>query len=70
MKLSHRQVLALIGAIAMLVAGPVLLFRIRPLVGIAAAFGSGAIVLIVLAHLGVVAAVIAPLLLWRRRTRR
>ena len=70
MKLGHRQVLALIGVMAMLIAGPVLLYRIRPVVGIAAAFGSGAIALIVLAHLGVVAAVIAPFLLWRRRTRR
>jgi hypothetical protein len=70
LKLSHRQVLALIGVIAVLVAAPILLYRIRPVVGIAAAFGSGAIALIVLAHLGVIAAVIAPVVLWRRRTRR
>ena len=68
MKLGHRQVLALTGVMA-LIAGPFLLYRIRPVVGIAAAFGSGAIALIVLAHLGVVASVIAPFLLWRRRRR-
>ena len=70
MKFGHRQVLALIGVMAVLIAGPVLLSRSRPVAGIVAALGSGAIVLIVLAHVGVVAAVIAPFLLWRRRTRR
>src|SRR5215204_4657028 len=55
MKLGHRQVLALIGVLTMLIAGPVLLYSFRAVVGIAAAFGSGAIALIVLAHVGLVA---------------
>ena len=54
-------------AAAVLVAGPVLLYQIRPVTGITAAFGSGAIALIMLAHLGVLAAIVGPLVVWRWR---
>jgi hypothetical protein len=38
--------------------------------GITAAFGSAVIALIVFAHIGLLTAVIAPLVVWRRHMRR
>jgi len=50
---------------ATLIAASIWLYRIRPVAGIT--FGSAAVVLAVLAHLGIIAAVVAPLVAWRRR---
>ena len=47
------------------IAASIFLYRIRPLAGIS--FGSTAIALAVLAHLGILAAVVGPLVAWRRR---
>jgi hypothetical protein len=55
-------------AVAALIVAFIILYRLRPLAGIA--LGSGAILLVVLAHLGVFAAVLGPFLAWRRRNRR
>ena len=65
----HRRgyVLFLFGA-AMLILASTLLYRLRPLAGIT--FGSTAIALAVLAHLGVLAAVLGPFIAWRRRRKR
>jgi membrane protein implicated in regulation of membrane protease activity len=54
-------------AMVMLIAVSILLYRIRPLAGIT--FGSSAIALVVLAHLGVLAAIAGPVVAWRRRRR-
>jgi hypothetical protein len=58
----------LLFAVAALAVASIVLYKIRPLAGIT--FGSGAIVLAVLAHLGVLAAVVGPFVAWRRRPRR
>jgi hypothetical protein len=62
-----RRFVLFLSAAAMLMLASILLYRIRPLAGIT--FGSTAIALAVLAHLGVLAAVIGPLVAWRRRRR-
>ena len=68
MSSGHRRgYVALFFAMVTLIVVSVLLYRIRPLGGIA--FGSSAIALVVLSHLGVLAAVVAPLVMWRRRRR-
>jgi hypothetical protein len=51
-----------------LIGASLLLYRVRPLAGIT--FGSGAIILVVLAHVGALAAVAGPFIAWRRRRRR
>jgi hypothetical protein len=51
-----------------LIGASIFLYRVRPLAGITV--GSGALLLVVLAHLGVLAAVIGPFVAWRRRRRR
>jgi len=63
----HRSVV-LVFAAAMLILASIFLYRIRPLAGVA--LGSTAIALAVLAHLGILAVVVGPLLVWRRRRRR
>jgi len=68
MNSAHHRRYVVLAAAATLIAASVFLYRIRPLAGIT--FGSGAIVLAVLAHLGVLAAVVGPLVAWRRRRRR
>jgi hypothetical protein len=45
------------------------LYRVRPNAGLMAAAGSGAIGLIVIVHLGVLAAAVGAYLTWRRRRR-
>jgi hypothetical protein len=57
-------------AILLLLAAPILLYLVSPVARITAAFGSGAIVMIVLAHFGVFAVVLAPFLWWHRRSGR
>ena len=51
-----------------LVGASILLYRVRPLAGIT--LGSGVIILVVLAHVGVLAAVVGPFIAWRRRRQR
>jgi len=63
----HRGYVVVVSVAAMMIFASILLYRSRPLAGIT--LGSSAIVLVVLAHLGVVAAVVAPFLMWRRRRR-
>jgi hypothetical protein len=61
----RRAYIASVFATATLIAASIWRYRIRPLAGIT--FGSTAVVLAVLAHLGILAAVVAPLVAWRRR---
>jgi hypothetical protein len=63
----HRGAAVLVAAGTLILAS-ILLYRIRPLVMIA--FASGAIVLVVLVHLGLLAAIVGPFVAWRRRRRR
>jgi len=63
----HRGYVVVLCVAAILILASVLLFSSRPLAGIA--LSSSAIVLVVLAHLGVLAAVAGPFLVWRRRRR-
>jgi hypothetical protein len=65
---SHRRGYVLFVAAATLIGAFIFLYRVRPLAGMT--FGSTAIALAVLAHLGLLAAIIGPLVAWRRRTRR
>lgn len=68
MNTGHRRgYFALFVAMVMLVVVSILLYGIRPLAAIA--FGSSAIALVVLAHLGALAAVVGPFVTWRRRRR-
>jgi len=62
----HRAFSILVGA-GTLIAASIFLYRIRPLAGIT--FGSGAVLLAVLAHVGVLAAIGVPIVAWRRRLR-
>jgi len=64
----HRRGYVLLFAVATLIGASIFLYRVRPLAGIT--FGSTAIALAVLAHLGILAAIIGPLVAWRRRGRR
>jgi hypothetical protein len=68
MNSGHRRgyVVVLFGAMTSVVAF-VFLYRVRPLATVTV--GSGAIALAVLAHLGVLAAVVGPLIASRRRKR-
>ena len=65
MNRGHRRGYVIVVATAMVVGGFIISFRVRPLVGIT--FGSIAVVLAVLAHLGVLAAVYASIVALRRR---
>jgi hypothetical protein len=51
----------------LLIAGSILLYRAGLMAGLTAAVGSTTIALIVLAHVGVLAAVIGTMVAWRRR---
>jgi hypothetical protein len=64
----HRRGYVLFFATATLIGASIFLYRVRPLAGIT--FGSTAIALVVLAHLGILAAIIGPFVAWRRRRRR
>jgi hypothetical protein len=69
MNTGHRRThLVSLFAAATLIAGSIFLYRIRPLTRIT--FGSSAIALAVLAHLGILAALVGPFVAWRRRRRR
>lgn len=60
----HLPIIAI--AAAVLIAGPILLYRAGLMAGLTAV-GPTAIALIVLAHLGVLATVIGTFVAWRRR---
>ena len=62
----HRRAYIASGfATTTLIAASIWLYRIHPLSGIT--FGSTAVALAVLAHLGILAGVVGPLVAWRRR---
>ena len=63
----RRAHVVFLAATAMLILVSIFLYRIRPLAGIT--FGSTSIALAVLAHVGVLAALVGPLVAWRRRRR-
>jgi uncharacterized membrane protein len=65
MNRGHRRRYVLFFATATVIGAFIFLYRVRPFVGIT--FGSTAIVLAVLAHLGILAGVVGPFLAWRRR---
>jgi hypothetical protein len=64
----RRGHLVFLFATATLIVGAIFFYSISPLAGIT--FGSSAIVLAVLAHLGILAALVGPFVRWRRRRRR
>jgi len=61
----HRRRYVLLFVTATVIGAFIFLYRIRSWVGIT--FGSTAIVLAVLAHVGVLAVAVAPFVAWRRR---
>ena len=63
----HRRAYAIVFGAATVIGASIFLYRVRPLAGIT--FGSTAVALVVLAHLGVLAAIVGPLVA-RRRPRR
>ena len=65
MNAEHRCGYVMIVAAATLIGASIFLYRVRPLAGIT--FGSSAVALAVLAHLGILAAVVGPFVAWRRR---
>jgi hypothetical protein len=67
---NRRHIVGVVVAAAMLIAGTMLMDTVSRAAGIMTALGSSAIAVILLAHFGVVAAVLALVLAWRRRTRR
>jgi membrane protein implicated in regulation of membrane protease activity len=69
MKKHRHLAVGLTAAIGALV-GMVLWYGGRTMPATAAVLSSSAVLLALLAHLGVLAAVVAPLLAWRYRTRR
>jgi hypothetical protein len=54
-------------AVLVLLAGPVIPYKILPLAGVSAATVSAVVVVIALKHVGVLAALLAPLYAWLRR---
>ena len=67
--IDRRHAWLLYGAVA-IIGGSVLLYKAVPLAGIVLGVGSGTVAVVVMAHLGVVAALAAPFAIWRRRSRR
>jgi membrane protein implicated in regulation of membrane protease activity len=63
----HRRTYVIVFGAATVIGASIFLYRLRPLAGIT--FGSTAVALAVLAHLGVLAAIVGPLVA-RRRSRR
>lgn len=64
----HVYWLLLVVIVAM--GASIVLYRIWPVASIAAGVGTGTIAVIAMAHLGVLAVVVGPLLALRRRRRR
>lgn len=67
---SRRHVYSLFASTAGMLAGAILMYRNLPIAGIAAVVGSSAVAVIILAHFGVLATLIASFLALRRRSRR
>ena len=65
-----RHVWLIVLAFAALIASSMLLHRVLPLLGIALGVGSGVLAVVVIAHLGVLTAIIAPFVVFRGRSRR
>ena len=60
-----------VAAVIVLIAGPVVLYQVLPLIGVPAALVSGAVALIALKHLGLLAVLLTPMYaLLRRRSSR
>lgn len=70
-KTGHNRLLArpwaLPIAVIVLIAGPVVLYYILPHVGLPATLVSSVIILMVVKHLGLLAALLGPLYAWFRR---
>jgi len=66
-KTRTRHLPIVVIAAVLLIAGPILLYRSGVIAGLTAAVGSTTIALIVLAHVGVLAAVLGTMVAWRRR---
>ena len=64
-----RRRLLIVLAFAALIASSMLLYTILPLLGITLGVGSGAVAVVVMAHLGVLGVLIAPFVALRRRSR-
>ena len=61
--------LGLLIAAAAVIGASVVLYRAYPITGMLVGVSSGAVAVIVMAHLGVLAAVLAPFAILRRRSR-
>ena len=62
---------ALLGAVVVLIAGPVVLYAVLPLAGLSASLVSIAVLVVAVKHLGLLAILVAPLYaMFRRRRRR
>ncbi len=66
----RRHSLTLLVAAVVLIVSSFLLYRLLPAAGIMSGVSSGVIAVVVMAHLGVLAALIAPFVALRRRSRR
>jgi hypothetical protein len=53
-----------------LIGGPVVLYHLLPAAGASAAVASGVVLVVAVKHLGVLAALVTPYALFRRRNRR
>jgi hypothetical protein len=59
----------LVLAAVVIISGSLLLYKAAPFAGIVIGAGSGAVAVVVMAHLGVLTALIAPFAILRRRSR-
>ena len=66
----RRHNLPLLVAAMVLIASSFLLYTVLPVAGIALGVSSGVIAVVVMVHLGLLAAVTAPFVALRRRSRR
>jgi hypothetical protein len=57
-------------ALVGLIGGPVVLYHLLPAAGASAAVASGVVLVVAVKHLGVLAALVTPYALFRRRSRR
>jgi len=57
-------------ALVALVGGPVVLYHLLPAAGVSAAVASGVVLVVAVKHLGLLAALVTPYALFRRRSRR
>ena len=57
-------------AFVALVGGPVVLYHLLPVAGVSAAVASGVVFVVAVKHVGLLAALVTPYALFRRRSRR